>query len=53
MSIEMRNRIKVLEDRVAKLEAAQTGEPVDFSDILTRLAALESRPKRGRPPKHG
>ena len=51
MSIELRNRIKVLEDRVAKLEAAPAA-PADFSDILQRLIALETRPKRGRPPKN-
>lgn len=50
MSIELRNRIKVLEQRVAALEAS--GAP-DLSAFEARLIALEAKPKRGRPPKNG
>lgn len=51
MSIELRNRVKVLEQRIAVLEA-RDASPVDLSAIEARLEALENKPKRGRPPKN-
>lgn len=70
MSIEMRNRIKVLESKVAELERrldepSSPTMPIEpagiFKDIFetsistieSRLIALESKPRRGRPPRDG